>query len=153
MGFFDKLKAAANVVTGGAAKVSVSVNGTPTRGETLWVMVEAQADADCKVDKVYLNIRCREEADVVDRDRDSDGSTSKETIRARKTVYESTHEIEGACEIQAGNGMAWQRGIKLPDDALPSVHGKMVRVVWEMEAGLDMFGNDPDSGWVQFDLS
>jgi hypothetical protein len=153
MGFFDKIKAAANAVTGGAATVSISVNGTPTRGETLWVTVEAQAEADCKVDKVYLNIRCREEADVIDRDREADGTTSREKIRARETVYEHVHEISDAVEIKAGTGMAWQRGITLPDDALPSVNGKMVRVVWEMEAGLDMFGNDPDSGWVPFDLS
>lgn len=152
MGFFDKIKAAANAVTGGAATVSISINGAPARGETLWVTVEAQAEANCKVDKVYLNIRCREEADVVDRDRDSDGATRRETIRGRETVYKQTHEISGPVEIEAGKGMAWQRGITLPDDALPSVKGKMIRVVWELEAGLDMLGNDPDSGWVAFDL-
>lgn len=152
MGFFDKLKSAANVVTGGAATVTVSTMGEAKRGERVHYIVEANAKAECKVDAVYLLVRCREEADVQDRDFD-DGQVEREIVRGRKTVWETKVDVSGAEVIEKDTGRAWQSSFDLPADALPTVRGQMVRVVWEMQAGLDMFGNDPDSGWVQFDVN
>jgi hypothetical protein len=151
MGFFDKLKSAANAVTGGAATVTVSTLGDAKRGERVHYVVEANAKAACKVDGVYLMVRCREEADVQDRDYE-DGKVQRELVRGRKTAWETRVDVAGACELAEGTGQAWQSSFDLPADALPSVQGQMVRVVWEMQAGLDMWGNDPDSGWVRFEV-
>lgn len=152
MGFFDKMKAAASAVTGGAAQVQVRVNGAPSRAGGLSVTIDAHAKGECKVDKVYLKVRCREEADVQDRDLEDDGSVSRETIRARKTVSDETHVVSGPCELEAGAAASWEAQVAFPSGALPSVHGQLVRVVWEMQAGLDMWGNDPDSGWIRIQV-
>ncbi len=149
MGFFDKLKSAASAVTGGSAKVTAQVEGAPARGENATVTIRATASADCKVDNVYLLVRCREEADVRDTDFDG-GKVERETVRGRKTAWKTKLQVAGACQLSDGQSETWTASVSIPSDGLPTVRGQMVRVVWECQAGLDMFGNDPDSGWIKF---
>ncbi len=52
-----------------------------------------------------------------------------------------------ASEIQAGQVYNWEGVIELPGNTNPSLSGKLIDHKWEIQAGLDMPGNDPDSGW------
>jgi hypothetical protein len=58
MGLFDKLKSAANVVTGGGAQIELEVDNVD-RGTPVGYRVEALAKADLNVKEVYLLLRSR----------------------------------------------------------------------------------------------
>jgi len=153
MGLFDKLK---NAVTGGAAKVYIDV-GVVTRGEPFQLTVRAQAeDADVKYDRVYLKVEGVEEAEVPDSDivRDSDGDTHRrrEIARARCTTFELESNMAPGGELQANQTGEWTVQVEIPSTANPEFSGRYARHYYQVFAGMDCFGNDPDSGWVRLSV-
>jgi hypothetical protein len=147
MGFFGDLK---NKITGGAAQVNISVPSVQ-RGQAGTVRVEATAKANGKVNAVYLLVRATETCQVKDSDWDGTKHTT-ETVRGRKTSYETKITVSGPTEIKAGENYTWEGRVELPTSVNASFEGKMIEHVWEILAGLDMPGNDPDSGWVKFEV-
>ena len=152
MGFFGKLKSAVNVVTGGAAKVNVEFNEA-TFGESLIVTINATTKAECKVDKVYLKFRGVEEIELEDTDysdRDGDGDTERtsERIHRSHTTFETEYVVSGPQEIGEDESVQWQFEVPMPEHLQPTYRGHYCSHQYEVQAGLDMFGNDPDSGWV-----
>lgn len=160
MGIFDKLKAVKNFVTGGGATVTVEIN-EPSLTQPFQVVVRTHvADADIKVTKVYLQIKAIEEVvlnDVpVPIEEEIDGETrvvrvEREDYRREVTTYEQEIVVADQQELPAGSEHEWQAEITL-GDALPTFNGHNARHYWQIFAGLDMFGNDPDSGWVTFEM-
>ena len=53
----------------------------------------------------------------------------------------------GPQQIQQGQTYDFEGMIQIPANANPSFRGSMIKHTWEVQAGLDMTGNDPDSGW------
>ena len=140
MGFFKDLK---NKVTGGGATVRVTVPSA-RRGQPISVKVQAQAKANGKVSAVYLLIRATETCEF----KDSDNNKQS----ASKVSYENKVTIAGALDIVEGQSYNWEGVIELPTNAQATFRGGLINHVWEVQAGLDMPGNDPDSGWQAFDV-
>lgn len=151
MGFFDKIKSATSALTGGGADVFVDVNNVE-RGAATPISIRGVAKADIKISSVYLLVRATEHATVQDRDQNEDGETERETVTGRHLSYEARVEIGGAQELEQGQEYNWEGEIMLPSTSNPSIRGKMVRHTWEIQAGLDAFGNDPDSGWREIEV-
>ncbi len=152
MGLFSKIK---NFITGGAAEVSILFEEIETDGsKPIRLFVSALAKDDCTIKEVYLDIREREtyKKRVQQSTTDSEGNSS--TLYEDQTRYEDhyTKQIILASDVKlkSGEEKKWLAEFELPHDALSTYHGQEVFLKWEMQAGLDMPGNDPDSGWQAF---
>lgn len=140
MGFFGDLK---NKITGGAATVHIQVPQV-RRGQAATVKIEATAKANGKVAAVYLIVRGTESCEF---------KHNGETVRSSHISYENKITIAGASEITAGQVYNWEGQIELPSNTNPTLGGKLIDHKWEVQAGLDMPGNDPDSGWQTLSVS
>lgn len=156
MGFFDKLKAVKNAVTGGAAEVELGYEDFSFT-EPFKVQVRVTTgDAAVKIDRAYLKIQGTEEVEVPDVDVVYD-SEEDETYRRMETVMASNKTVDLDITIAEGQELApnetfeWETEIELPAD-LPSIYrGHYCQHTYQMQAGLDCFGNDPDSGWIEIE--
>jgi hypothetical protein len=146
MRLFDKLKQATNFITGGGA----TLTAVPEKQEfsmsaPVKVKVAAQVkDAPLTATAVYLEIRARE---VVSLKVNINGK--KEDIREEQTMF--THKVQTAITtpLEASKSYEWELEVTLPVNAQPTYIGSMTRHVWEVSGGLDVKGNDPDSGWIE----
>ena len=120
----------------------VRVNGAPSRAGGLSVTIDAHAKGECKIDKVYLKVRCARGRRPGPRPR---GRRQRQPRPSAPGRSPADPRGLGALRAEAGAAASWEAQVAFPSGALPSVHGQLVRVVWEMQAGLDMWGNDPDS--------
>lgn len=139
MGFFGNLK---NKITGGAATVHVNIPNA-RRGQAVPVQVQATAKADGKVSAVYLLVRGTETAEWKE---------NNERVGNSKTSYETRVQISGPVEIKAGQTYNFDGQLELPVNASPTFRGSLINHLWEVQAGLDMAGNDPDSGWQNIEV-
>lgn len=153
MGFLDKIKAMKNAVTGGSAKVFLDVDEL-SFDSPFKITVRAQTnDASVKVNRVYVKVQGLEEIQVPDIDvmYDGDGDAQRrvETVRASyKTIDIEVTVAEGQ-ELEANQSYEWETEIELPSSAQSVYKGKFCRHTYRAFAGLDCFGNDPDSGWIE----
>ncbi|MEZ4445473.1 MAG: hypothetical protein R3B72_40740 [Polyangiaceae bacterium] len=143
MGFFSNLK---NAITGGAADVQVQCPNVQ-RGMPAVVQIWATAKGAGNVNGVYLLVRAVERCEVKDTDWEG-GQSHTETIRGHRVSWEQRIPVAGGFQMQPGQQMQWQAQIQIPQNIGPSLQGHMISHTWEIQAGLDMTGNDPDSGWV-----
>lgn len=153
MGFFDKLK---KFVTGGGAKVSVEAV-EPARGGPFPVRIHAAvADQDLAIGGVYLKIASLETVVVKDveiaRQVGEKLETVREDIEKTTTVHDQKIAVAGPTTLKANEEYDWETPVTLPGDALPTYLGITARHEWKILAGLDVPGNDPDSGWVTIEL-
>ncbi len=150
MGFLDKLKSVKNFVTGGGAKVSVQI-GQPALGQPIPVLVRAQVDsAPINAAKVYVAIRAVESIHMVVRDQDTPGD--KDRVQTSDTTFSQEFVIAGPQQLAAGSSHEWQGQIMIPPGVQPTYQGKNAKHEWSVLAALDVTGNDPDSGWIEFVL-
>jgi hypothetical protein len=150
MGLFDKIKAAKNALTGGAAKVYVDLQGQVTPGQEMPVTVRVSAEQDLKFSSIYLLIRATESASVEDRDYDEDEGVDHETVHDTHTSHDVRVEIAGAGQMSAGQEQSFRGSFTLPTSVQPTFRGYIADHIWRIQAGVDAFGNDPDSGWHEF---
>jgi hypothetical protein len=143
VGFLSNLK---NSVTGGAADVQVQCPAVQ-RGTPVTVQIHAQAKGNANVAGVYLLVRAMERATVSDREWE-DGRSYTETINATHTSFEHRLPVAGPFQMVEGQQGQWQAQLHLPQNVGPSMQGHMISHEWSIQAGLDMAGNDPDSGWI-----
>lgn len=146
MGFFDKLKQAANFVTGGGAKVQVlPLQGEYNRTDTIRVKITAEVkDAPLSASSIYLEIRSKESVAL---SKSINGKT--ENINEDRVGYTHKLTVSGTQELAAGQSYEWEAEFTLPQNALPTFHGSMAHHIWQVKGALDVKGNDPDSGWVE----
>jgi len=162
MGFMDKLRSMAAVVTGGGATVQVEAID-PKQDEPFTVNVQAEiAGSDVKVEKVYLKLMGVEtvtlevempvveetaaESEEAEPEAEKPTSVMKEISRSEQT-YHQEFEVAGEQTLSADQTYTWDIEIQLPDDAKPRYQGVHANHDWKILAGLSAFGNDPDSGW------
>ena len=139
MGFFKNLK---NSITGGAATVHVNVQNA-RRGQAVPVKIQATAKADGKVSAVYLLVRGMESAEWKE---------GNERVGNSRVSYETRIQIAGPLDIKEGQTYSFDGQLELPLNASPTFRGQLINHLWEVQAGLDMPGNDPDSGWQNIDV-
>ncbi len=154
MGFLKKLKGAVSKITGGGANVSVFVNGNDI-SETLNITVNVEVkDSPLKVQKVYLWVKSVEKITIPKdslpqylREQANLGlSLSTDRFPKKEFIVAETQTLE------AKQSYTWNIDIKLNSGAVPSYNGHFANHEWLFYAGLDVKGNDPDSGWQKFDL-
>jgi hypothetical protein len=139
MGFFKDLK---NKITGGAATVRLSVPSAQ-RGKPVQVQVQITAKAAGKVSAVYLLVRGTESCEWKE---------NNEKVGQSKGSFETRVQIAGAMDLVEGQSYDLQGMFELPGNVQPTFRGALINHTWEVQAGLDMPGNDPDSGWVAFEV-
>ena len=154
MGFLKKLKGAVSKLTGGGAKVTVFVNGNDIK-ETLNISINAEVkDNSLEVKKVYLWIKSVEKIDIP---KNSLPQNLREIANFGLTLSNDRFPkkefiVTEAQKLEAKKTYTWNIDIKLDDEAIPSYKGHFANHEWLFYAGIDVKGNDPDSGWQKFDL-
>jgi len=153
MGFLSRLKSA---VTGSGAKVRLEII-EPNLREPFMVKVIAEVgDNELEINKVYLLLRAEEEVEIPNLDiavQESDGfSVRNEDVKAETETLRLEIEVSGAETLESNQTYEWKCEIVLPEDALPTFHGVNAHHAYAIQAGLDCFGNDPDSGWQEVDI-
>jgi len=150
MGLMDKLKSAKNFVTGGGAKVQLVV-GPGALGQPISVTVRAQvAGAPLNVTKVYVLVRGHERVKLTVRDRDDPGD--RDRVDEGWESFRQEFPLTGPLELAAESEHEWVGEITIPPTCQPSYEGRNATHTWQFQAGLDVRGNDPDSGWVDVHL-
>ena len=158
MGFFDKIKAAANKLTGGGAKVTITIEGTDVKS-TIKVNVTAEIkDAPIEIKKVYLWVKSVEKINIPRNEMQkgvSLGEKPDHGVNIEKDVFtKQEFEISGAETLQGGQTYNWSYEFQLSTGNInPSYQGRFARHEWLFQVGLDAKGNDPDSGWQMFKLA
>ena len=159
MSFFSKIK---NFVTGGGAKVSLDVVGKAERGSALLVRVTADVgDADLDIDHAKVKIIASEKVSIpnvevankVANETDEDDPTDKKTVRHSERTFDRDKNLTTATTLNANETYTWEAEIDIPSDALPTFRGRNAKHEWSVMAFLAVRGNDPDSGWVEFDVT
>jgi hypothetical protein len=143
MSFFSNIK---NAITGGAAAVQLTAPAAAKRGDTIAVTISATAKGTGTVKGVYLVVRATESAHV-QHTAMVNGQSRTETVSGSKITYETKIAIAPGFQLEEGKTYSWQGQAPIPPNTNASFKGQLAQHVWELQAGLDMTGNDPDSGW------
>ena len=148
MGFFDKLKGMKNAVTGGAAKVNLSLDADDLElGTAFNVHVTVEAKATVQASAVYIMVRSTEYTQA------SDGDRISEDVVGQIVAYNHRIDIAGPQQMEAGQNYEFDAEIELDeDDCNPTFDGEIMQHRWEIQAAVDATGNDPDSGWLGFEI-
>ncbi len=154
MGFFDKVKAAANKLTGGGAKVTVSVEGSEVKGP-IKVHVNAEIkDAPIDIKKVYLWVKSEERIDIPKNDlpREMRESANFGVKLSNEKFLKKEFVVADAQTLEGKQTYNWTYDLQLSGDLTPTYKGRNAHHDWMFYVGLDAKGNDPDSGWQSFPL-
>lgn len=147
MGLWDKVKSAKNFITGGGATVTLQV-GQAQLGAPIPVLVQASvADAPLSVARVYIIARAEESIRMTVRDRDDPGD--RDRVSENNDTFRQEFPITGPLQLEANSQHEWQGQIQLPESCQPTYVGHHANHTWKFQAGLDVKGNDPDSGWIE----
>lgn len=156
MGFWDKVKSAGSALTGNSADVKVFVNGEPILGEPFQITISAHMKSDLKVNRIYLLMKAWEEVQAEDVDveyHNGHQEVERELVRNVVDTFNQEFDVDGAQELQEGETYEWTIEVNVSaDDHNGTYRGVQARHEWQLYAGLDAFGNDPDSGWVGFEI-
>jgi hypothetical protein len=157
MGLFSKIK---NSMTGGWCEVDLDISDAVRGGTAQGVVTVRMKDEPISVDEIYVNIRCNEcvrlnNYKVTVRDRDDPGDYDRHSIDIDEDerLLDDKIVAEGECELGGGETRTFEFEFDVPEGMPPSYHGRNASVEWVAFAGLDMKGNDPDSGWVKFNVT
>ncbi len=159
MGFFDKLKSAANFITGGGAVVNVATQDQICDGrEPVKIFVQVQTkDNDIKIRNCYVKVRAIETVWARDIDafieRDGEFVQIEEEITNTETTFETELIAEGACTLEANENFEFEVELQIPADIAGTYRGRNAEHVWQVYAGLDVPGNDPDSNWINIEVA
>ncbi len=145
MGLFSKLK---NSVTGGWATVTVECDDNSKRGERLLFKVTVEVkDEPINVERIYVALHCNETIELEDYLIASDSGYVN--VTHSEDLLEERLVIANAQELAANGSFSFNGEIDIPAHLPPSYRGKNCAIKWLIYAGLDMTGNDPDSGWKE----
>lgn len=157
MGLFDKLKKAATFLTGGGAKVKLDIaEGVLGSPFTANIEVQISDDSDLTVKSVYLNVRCTEttkkEAELAE-DAEVTSEEAPEPEEDVNYLYNETITVAEGDVFKAGQTYTFTPEISLPEDSEATLSEEGREITWTFQAGLDVSGNDPDSGWIEAEIT
>jgi hypothetical protein len=152
MGFMDKVRSMASAVTGGSAKVELTIL-QPTRQGPFSVKVDAVVGKnDVKIDKVYLKLAGEEMVTVEVEKPKQGGGTEKTNVSETNYTYQQEIKVADGQTLTTNQSYSWDAQVQLPADAKPTYKGVKASHSWKLLAGLSTFGNDPDSGWKTLEV-
>lgn len=145
MGFFDKIKAAAQAVTGGAAKVSIEYQPQVAMGgDAITVKITCTSTGgEVKSKGVFVDIRGLEAISVP-----KDTAGTEHPVATSRSTFEQEFQIAPALVLGANETKLFEGAVTLPPTAQPSFKGNFSEHRWEIRGRLEALGNDPDSGWL-----
>ncbi len=153
MGIFSKLK---NMITGGGAKVTIEAVEPALRQPFTVKINVVVSDADLKIKRVYLKIAGEETVVVKDveiaRRTGDEVEVDREDVEGSTITHEQEIEVDGEQTLEAKKEYNWETQVSLPDSVLPTYRGLSAAHEWRVFVGLDVTGNDPDSGWVELEM-
>ncbi|MCH8961455.1 MAG: sporulation protein [Bacteroidetes bacterium] len=152
MGFLSKLK---STITGSWADVTLSV-ASAQRGETAAVTVDVAVKSEpIRINRVYVQFRCTEEVKILNYQtgrRDAEGKTIVIDVRKTERLLNEEIVLAGAQELAAESHHHFEGELRIPAHLPASFEGRHASISWSAMAGLDMKGNDPDSGWQDLEI-
>lgn len=156
MGFFDKIKKAANFLTGGGADVKLAIEdgiiGNPLPA-TITLKI---GDNDINAEKVYLIVRCTETTKTVaevEEGAEVDPEAEPEMEENQEYLHNETITVADGQVFEAGKEYTFTTEVKLPEDAQATLEEENREIYWSFQAGIDVRGNDPDSGWILVNIA
>jgi hypothetical protein len=149
MGLFDKIKSIANQVTGGAAKITLTVEGTDVKSPIKLHITAVVKDANLAIEKVYARAKSIERIRIPRQNLPGGSEKHPHDIDVSHDVFQNLEFVVSPAQmLEGGKTYTWTHELKLPSHANPSYIGKFSHHEWVFYAALDAKGNDPDSGWV-----
>ncbi len=150
MALFSKLKQAVNSVTGGGAKVFLTITTQPSRQQPFHIQAKAViGDAALNCSSVYIEVQSVEK--VVVRNANVGGTT--QTVSGNETIFSQKFNISGQQTLEGKQEYTWEGDIQLPPTVLPTYRGRNAQHEWQIKAALDVPGNDPNSEWVNIEIA
>lgn len=145
MGFLDKMKSAAQAVTGGAARVSIEYPvGTVQVGASLPVKVTVvSTGGEVKSGGIFVDLRAEEEGSVK-------CDKCGQQARVHRNTINQSFAIAPAFVLGANEAKTFEGNISLPSGQ-PSYMGT-IKHEWHIRGRMDAFGNDPDSGFQRIEV-
>jgi sporulation-control protein spo0M len=142
MTIFDKLKDMVNVVTGGAATVTIELlQACVIPGETVSVRITARSNGvEVKSKGAYVDVYAEETVSFKDDD-------SKAEINRTKSTVQHTVQIAPAFVLAPDETKTFDGTFQFPSNALPTFVGSLCKHVCRLRGRIEAFGNDPDSGY------
>jgi sporulation-control protein spo0M len=139
MSFLDSLKKAASVVTGGAAKVTLTVgNSAAVQGQVLPVVVGVvSTGAEVKHEGVYV--------DLVGIETITAKLPTGQEVSSQKESVKQSFKIAAAGTIAANQGQHAVGEIAVPANLPPTYQGVFAKHEITLVARVDMAGSDPSS--------
>ncbi|MEW5760590.1 MAG: hypothetical protein AB1779_07475 [Candidatus Thermoplasmatota archaeon] len=146
MGIFDKLKA----VVGLAAKVSIEYPNQPVNigGQVnVKVTVMSTTGGEVKSGGVFVDLINKEYGTVSGQGTCKKcGQTGETSVNFSREIVNVQIPIAPAFTLAPNETKVFEGLIQIPGNGHPTYHG-MVTSVWSIRGRVDMFGNDPDSGF------
>ncbi|HVW02749.1 MAG TPA: sporulation protein [Planctomycetaceae bacterium] len=141
MGFFDKIKSMVNVVTGGAATVTIDY---PQQllypGDQVPVKITATSTGqEVKSKGAFVDVLSFEKVKF---------KHDKEEIDQSHTFVQQAFQIAPAFVLQPNETKVFEGQFQLPLSVLPTYSGKIAQHKCQIRGRIEAFGNDPDSGYI-----
>lgn len=152
MGFFAKLK---NTLTGGWAKIKIECDGG-LRGDEIQVVIRAFVGAEpIDIERVYLKVRSFEEVEIPRYQFQNIATQQLDFVDIEHNYdsYVKDYTVDGPQRLEANGEYEWEYSFTVPEDCQPSFNGRFARHLWEVHAGLEMPGRDPESSWQVIDIN
>lgn len=151
MGVLDKLKSATQVMTGGAAKVSIEYPQQavfPGESMTVRVTVISNAGKEVKSQGVFVDLLATESVSGSENARcPRCGNSFSTPVREAKKTFEQSFPIASAMVLAPGQSQTFEAQLQIPGGAQPSYSGPQTHHDWKIRGRMQSFGNDPDSGF------
>ncbi len=153
MGIFSKL---ADAVTGNWVKVHLQWS-EPALGKPIEVRIQADnLKSDHDAEGVYVQVMAEERVKVPEvHVAETVNGVLQEKVKDIENAvitFDQKFPIAGPQSLKAGQSYEWSGTVTLPADARPTYIGLNAGHAWKIRAGLDVKGNDPDSGWAAITL-
>ena len=149
MGFLDKLKSATSALTGSAAQVSIHPEPLSYQQPFSIRVVAVIGEQEISSKGIYLHVEGIEEVQIPNvQVRQGDASRSQTIHRTNRSVL-IDYPIGEAQMLQSGRTYEWTQVVELPPGTPALYEGTLARHYIRARAGIDCFGNDPDSSWIE----
>lgn len=158
MGIFDAIKQVGSFFTNGGATVTLRpVNQVSDGHQPVQLLITcAVEDKALDVKKIYLQVRASEKVTVrnVERARKMGDrvDTRREDVSESTQTYSTEIQLSGPQQLNANESYEWPAEFVVPAHINGTYRGPNASHEWSVYVGLDVAGNDPDSGWVQVEI-